>query len=115
MDKDLQVIQDIIIWLSHEPTLWIMLTYLILVNISATLTMWWDKRRAKKDEWRVNEATLLVMSFIGGAIGILIGMFRFRHKTRKRSFQVITMLGLIISIIIYWLEYSAILWFLFFL
>jgi uncharacterized membrane protein YsdA (DUF1294 family) len=111
----MQVTQDIIIWLSNEPTIWIMLTYLILVNMLAFLTMWWDKRRAKKDEWRVSEATLLIMSFIGGAIGILIGMFRFRHKTRKRSFQVITVLGLIVSIIIYWFEWRAILWFLFFI
>jgi uncharacterized membrane protein YsdA (DUF1294 family) len=77
--------------------------------------MWWDKRRAKKEEWRVSEATLLIMSFIGGAIGILIGMFRFRHKTRKMAFQIIAALGLIASLIIYWFEFRAIVWFFFYI
>ncbi|MFW9962057.1 MAG: DUF1294 domain-containing protein [Candidatus Sifarchaeia archaeon] len=111
----MQLPQDIIIWLSQEPRLWIILTYLVLVNILAFLTMWWDKRKAKKEEWRVSEATLLIMSFIGGAIGILIGMFRFRHKTRKRAFQIIAVLGLIASLIIYWFEFRAIVWFLFYI
>ena len=77
--------------------------------------MWWDKRKAKKEDWRVSEATLLTLGFIGGAVGIFIGMFRFRHKTRKRAFQVIAILGLTVSFMIYWLELRAILWFLYFI
>ena len=77
--------------------------------------MWWDKRKAKKEDWRVSEATLLTMSFIGGAVGIFMGMFRFRHKTRKRSFQVIAVIGLFVSFIIYWFELRAILWALYYI
>ena len=64
--------------------------------------MWWDKRKASQHEWRVAEATLYILGFLGGAIGIFGGMFRFRHKTRKRSFQVIAVLGLVVSLIIFW-------------
>ena len=64
--------------------------------------MWWDKRKAAQREWRVTEATLYILGFLGGAFGIIGGMFRFRHKTQKRSFQVVTFLGLIVSLVIYW-------------
>ena len=65
--------------------------------------MWWDKRKASQHEWRVAEATLYILGIIGGALGIIGGMFRFRHKTQKRSFQAIAIIGLIMSIIIYWI------------
>jgi uncharacterized membrane protein YsdA (DUF1294 family) len=64
--------------------------------------MWWDKRKASQREWRVAEVTLYILGFLGGAIGILGGMFRFRHKTQKRIFQVIAILALVVSLIIYW-------------
>lgn len=111
----MQLFQDIIIWLSQEPTVWITAIYLILINVLAFMTMWWDKRRARNDGWRVSEVTLLVMSFIGGAVGLIIGMSRFRHKTRKKLFQAITIIGLVISLFIYWVEFRAILWHLYFI
>ena len=64
--------------------------------------MWWDKRKASQHEWRVAEATLYILGFLGGAIGVIGGMYRFRHKTQKRSFQTIVVLGLVVSLIIYW-------------
>ncbi len=65
--------------------------------------MWWDKRKASQHEWRVAEATLQILGMIGGALGIIGGMYRFRHKTQKRFFQAITIIGLIVSLIIYWI------------
>jgi uncharacterized membrane protein YsdA (DUF1294 family) len=79
------------------------LVFLVLVNVIAYLMMWWDKRKARKKEWRVAEATLLILSFVGGAIGLLIGMFTLRHKTQKGSFKAVAFLGLIVSIIIYYI------------
>ena len=81
---------------------WIPFLYIIMINFVAFLAMWWDKRKASQREWRVAEATLYILGFLGGAIGILAGMFRFRHKTQKSSFQVITVLGIVVSLIIYW-------------
>ena len=77
--------------------------YILLINIVAFSVMWWDKRKASKHEWRVAEATLHILGILGGTLGIIGGMFRFRHKTQKRSFQAITIIGLIISLIIYWI------------
>ena len=90
----MQTVETIVFWL---PIL-----YLIIINLIAFLGMWWDKRKAAKQDWRVSEVTLFILGFIGGATGIIIGMYRFRHKTQKRSFQVVTLFGLIISLIIYW-------------
>lgn len=46
-----------------------------------------DKLRARSGRWRVSEATLLVMGFIGGWPGAIIAQQLFRHKTRKASFR----------------------------
>jgi uncharacterized membrane protein YsdA (DUF1294 family) len=81
---------------------WVPFFYVLIINIVAFLAMWWDKRKASQREWRVAEATLYILGFLGGAIGIIGGMFRFRHKTQKKSFQAIAALGIVISLIIYW-------------
>ncbi len=77
--------------------------YILLINLVTFSAMWWDKRKASQHEWRVAEATLHLLGILGGALGIIGGMFRFRHKTQKKSFQAITIFGLIISLIIYWI------------
>jgi len=83
----------------------IFLIYLIAVNIFTLILMWWDKRKAKKKEWRVAEATLLLLSFVGGALGLFLGIFKFRHKTLKRSFRAAAVISLIVSLIIYWIAF----------
>jgi uncharacterized membrane protein YsdA (DUF1294 family) len=65
---------------------WVPFFYVLIINIAAFLAMWWDKRKASQREWRVAEATLYILGFLGGAIGIIGGMFRFRHKTQKKLF-----------------------------
>ncbi len=82
---------------------WVPVIYLIIINLTAFIAMWWDKWKATKQEWRVAEATLHVIGFIGGAVGIFAGMYRFRHKTQKRSFQAFAIVGLVVSLVIYWL------------
>lgn len=60
--------------------------YLLLVNAAAFLTFGEDKRRAKKREWRIPEATLMGLAAAGGSLGALAGMRFFHHKTRHRKF-----------------------------
>ena len=47
-----------------------------------------DKLLAKAGKWRVPEASLLWISFLGGAAGALAGMALFHHKTKKGKFTV---------------------------
>jgi uncharacterized membrane protein YsdA (DUF1294 family) len=111
----MQLLQDIIVWLSLPPTVWIFAIYLILINFLALALMWWDKRKARNEGWRVSETTLFVLGFVGGAIGLISGMYVYRHKTRKGLFQFVIVLGLIVSLFLYWLEMQAIYWHLYFL
>ena len=73
-----------------------------MINIVAFSAMWWDKRKAAQNAWRVAEATLHIIGFMGGAVGVFGGMYKFRHKTQKRSFQAFAVVGLIVSLVIYW-------------
>ena len=45
-----------------------------------------DKHKARKNKWRIPEATLLLIALLGGSIGSLLGMYTFRHKTRHWYF-----------------------------
>ena len=45
-----------------------------------------DKRRAKKNRWRIRESTMILSAVIGGSIGALAGMYTFRHKTKHIKF-----------------------------
>jgi uncharacterized membrane protein YsdA (DUF1294 family) len=59
-----------------------------IINIGSAIAIWWDKRRARKGEWRLKEATLLAWALVGGWPGGIWAMRRFRHKTSKGSFIV---------------------------
>ncbi len=62
------------------------ITYLIIINLIGVLIMYIDKRKAKYGRWRIPEKTLLTVALLGGAVGTLIGMYWFRHKTQKIKF-----------------------------
>ncbi len=47
----------------------------------------YDKRQAQRGGWRVPEARLHLLSLFGGWPGGFLAQRLFRHKTRKRSFQ----------------------------
>ena len=47
-----------------------------------------DKWKAKKNRWRIPEATLFLAALIGGSIGSMAGMYLFRHKTKHIKFIV---------------------------
>lgn len=61
--------------------------YLLAVNLAAFLLMGIDKRRAKKDAWRISEKALFLPAILGGALGGILGMRTFRHKTRHWYFR----------------------------
>ena len=62
------------------------LLYLLLINAIAFLLMLADKRKARKNRWRIPERTLIGSAVLGGSIGALLGMYTFRHKTKHLKF-----------------------------
>lgn len=65
-----------------------LLLYLLIVNALGFVLMLVDKFKAKKNLWRIPEATLMMVAAIGGSVGSLIGMYTVRHKTKHRKFTV---------------------------
>ena len=64
------------------------LCYLLLINAAGFLLMLVDKEKAKRNRFRIPEATLLTMALFGGSVGVLLGMYTFRHKTKHFKFKV---------------------------
>ena len=50
----------------------ILILYLLLINAVAFLLMLIDKWKAKKNLWRISEATLMSTAILGGGIGALL-------------------------------------------
>ena len=65
----------------------IILYYLLAVNIATFFLYGIDKYKAKKGQWRISEATLLLMAVIGGSIGAWAGMRLWHHKTMHKKFK----------------------------
>ena len=61
--------------------------YLLAANLTAFCLMGRDKRRARKGAWRISEKTLFLAAVLGGALGGVLGMKVFRHKTRHWYFR----------------------------
>lgn len=78
----------------------LVLIYLFLINLIAFIAMGIDKSKAKKHLWRIPESTLILLSILGGPIGMLFGMKVFHHKTLHKKFTIGVPLILVIQIII---------------
>lgn len=70
---------------------------LLVLNVLAFFLFGFDKRRARGAGRRTPEATLLLVSWLGGFVGGWWGMSVFRHKTKKTSFRVKMILATLLS------------------
>lgn len=82
-----------------------MILYLIVANLAAFLMYGADKRRAKKNRWRISEKALIMVALIGGSVGALGGMYLFRHKTKHMKFVIGVPVILVIQIVIAYIVY----------
>lgn len=64
----------------------LLVVYLFIVNVVGFVLMLVDKYKAKRNLWRIPEATLMGAAAIGGSIGALAGMYLVRHKTQHIKF-----------------------------
>lgn len=81
---------------------------LIPITIAGALSIWnfavflmyySDKRRSIKRQWRIPEATLIMMAFAGGGVGAICGMYLIRHKTKHLKFQLLVPLALVLQLV----------------
>ena len=80
--------------------------YLIIINIIAFLAMFIDKRKAKYGKWRIKEHTLFILALIGGSVGTIVGMYTFRHKTKKARFFIGFPVILIVEVLLGFMIYN---------
>ena len=71
-----------------NPVFIAVLGALLLLNLISFFLMWHDKQCAKKNQRRVSEKTLFLSAALFGAFGGTLGMFVFRHKTKRWYFRV---------------------------
>jgi uncharacterized membrane protein YsdA (DUF1294 family) len=57
-----------------------------LLNALAFILIGNDKYKSRHNQWRISEKSFFVISTLGGSIGVLMGMYFFRHKTRHPNF-----------------------------
>ena len=67
---------------------------LLIINVVSLAVFGVDKLRSKRGEWRIPEATLLLLAFFA-PFGAFAGMLLFRHKTRKTKFLLVPLFLLI--------------------
>ena len=64
------------------------LIYLAAISLFAIIITAFDTIRAIRHKWRVKEATLMIVAFIGGSVAMLLTMLLIRHKTRHPKFMI---------------------------
>ena len=71
-----------------KPVIIAVLGALLILNLISFFLMGHDKQCAKKNQRSVAEKTLFLSAALFGAFGGTLGMFVFRHKTKRWYFRV---------------------------
>lgn len=80
-------------------------TLLLLAwNLFVFLVYGLDKGKARQQDYRIPEKTLLLMALFGGGLGACLAGYFFHHKTRKWYFQLTWWLGVCLdAVLLYWI------------
>ena len=79
-----------------------LLLYLLLINAAGLVLMLADKIKAQNGAWRISELTLMLTAALGGSVGVHMGMYLFRHKTRHPKFTLGVPAILTVQILLLW-------------
>lgn len=81
-----------------------LLIYVVGIGAVTFLLFGIDKFRARRNWWRIPESVLLLFAFAGGAVGALLGMLAFRHKTQHAKFVILVPLFIVLhAVLVYFL------------
>lgn len=84
----------------------VVLGTVLTMNILGYLSMWSDKRRAIKGKYRISERTLFAIALLGGSLGSILGMQKFRHKTKHWYFKYGMPFILAVQIVLIYVVYN---------
>ncbi|MBR7554241.1 DUF1294 domain-containing protein [Allobacillus sp. GCM10007491] len=66
--------------------MYLLTSWLVMINIIGFAVMGWDKRKARRQQYRIPESRIWAIALSGGALGAWAGMNVFRHKTKHIQF-----------------------------
>lgn len=61
--------------------------YLAAINVATFVVYGVDKLKARRGQWRISEAALLLLALLGGSLGAWLGMKAWHHKTLHKRFS----------------------------
>ena len=76
-------------WIEQHLPITLLSLYVLTISLITFVLYGWDKRQAKKQKRRIPEKRLHLLTLAGGTPGALLGQITFRHKTKKKRFQVV--------------------------
>lgn len=79
--------------------LFYLIIYIIVINLIGFLIMFIDKKKAIKGSFRVSEKGIFTIAILLGGIGVYLGMYKFRHKTKHTLFTVGIPICIILNIL----------------
>jgi len=83
-----------------ELVIYLVIGYLCLLSMIGFILMGVDKRRARRKAWRISERTLILVAFLGGGLGSLLGMYAFHHKTKHIKFRILIPIATVFSLLL---------------
>ncbi len=66
----------------------LLLIYFAVISVVSIIITIADKSKAKRDAWRIPEATLMLVGLAGGALPMYVTMKTIRHKTKHKKFMI---------------------------
>lgn len=81
--------------------------YLLEISVVTFLLCAIDKACARRNQWRVPEATLLLCAALGGSGSLFLAMLLLRHKTKHKKFTIgVPMILLVQIALVYFLGHQ---------
>lgn len=84
---------------TETQTLIYFIIIFIIMNIFGFFIMYIDKAKAKKGAYRISEKFIFITALLFGGVGIYLGMYKFRHKTKHNLFTVGIPIMIVLNII----------------
>jgi uncharacterized membrane protein YsdA (DUF1294 family) len=88
---------------------YVLLGVLAVINLWAFFAFGVDKRRARLNNPRTPESTLLLLAAVGGALGAWLAVRIFRHKSSKKSFLLPLVIASVVAVLA-WYTVFDLLW-----
>lgn len=82
---------------SYQTLLLFAVYHLVCINFVTFCAYGADKRAAMHGNWRIPEAHLHTLEFLGGWLGAYLAQKVFHHKNKKRSYQAMFWLMLVLQ------------------